>query len=232
MLQQSTLAAHKAWQTQHRHIRTSTKTAALGRRELLGKHFTALPNCCLLPQHVTCLFALMRMSMISAGQLDSVCLPNSCCCLLHAAGSGLCCCSSLSCTHRSQWFDKYFAYNMAVGMTEYEAAMRPVKQVLFKQLFMSRQQQAGGSSGSSGGPVSVLEVGIGAGGQLAVTSATISNMQAPILPRLSATSRRRQQQAHSPTCASQPNHAAAGMVFFCMPAQSLWQPDQSNWGPG
>lgn len=51
---------------------------------------------------------------------------------------------------------------MAVGMTEYEAAIRPVKQLLFQQLFMLMQQQAGGRSSSSG-PVSVLEVGIGAG---------------------------------------------------------------------
>lgn len=75
------------------------------------------------------------------------------------------CAAGCSCgCHRNAWYDKYFAYNMAVGMTDYEAAIRPVKQQLFKQLFTSLStQQADSSSSSSSGPVSVLEVGIGTG---------------------------------------------------------------------
>jgi hypothetical protein len=68
---------------------------------------------------------------------------------------------------------------MAVGMTDYEAAILPVKQQLFKQLFTAAALQpasssssadtGGGSSSSnskssSSGPIQLLEVGIGTGG--------------------------------------------------------------------
>jgi hypothetical protein len=57
---------------------------------------------------------------------------------------------------------------MAVGMDDYEAAMRPVKQQLFKQLFTALPASQPDSSSSSsrssnGGAVSLLEVGIGTG---------------------------------------------------------------------
>lgn len=35
---------------------------------------------------------------------------------------------------RNTWYDKYFAYNMAVGMAEYEEAVAPVKRQLFSEL--------------------------------------------------------------------------------------------------
>lgn len=77
---------------------------------------------------------------------------------------GLCCCSGCAC--RNQWYDKYFAYNMAVGMEEYELAMAPVKQQLFSQLLLELQQAQpplSSTSGSSSPPFSLLEVGIGTG---------------------------------------------------------------------
>jgi hypothetical protein len=61
---------------------------------------------------------------------------------------------------------------MAVGMTDYEAAILPVKQQLFKQLFTAAALQqssstsnadSSGSSRSSRGPIQLLEVGIGTG---------------------------------------------------------------------
>lgn len=110
-------------------------------------------------------------------QASQQCITNIwCCCGLPAAAGGLCCCSGCACSHRSQWYDKYFAYNMAVGMEDYEAAIRPVKQQLFNQLLASLPQQPLGSTsrssssssasigtGSSRPPYSVLEVGIGTG---------------------------------------------------------------------
>lgn len=82
---------------------------------------------------------------------------------LCAAGAGLCCCGSgCACgSHRSQWYDKYFAYNMAVGMEEYEQQLHPLKQVLFPQLLATLPAA---QPGSSGGGTSLLEVGIGTGG--------------------------------------------------------------------
>jgi len=63
---------------------------------------------------------------------------------------------------------------MAVGMEDYEAAIRPVKQQLFNQLLASLPKQPLGSISSSSSsasvgidssspPYSVLEVGIGTG---------------------------------------------------------------------
>lgn len=61
------------------------------------------------------------------------------------------------CAGRHRWYDKYTAYNVAVGVTEYEAAIPPVKQSLFKHMFAALQQLAAGA------PVNVLEVGLGSG---------------------------------------------------------------------
>lgn len=115
------------------------------------------------------------------------------CALSSACTGGLCGCSACcACgTHsssRNQLYDKYFAFNMKVGMDDYEAAIRPVKSVLFQQLFATA---AGGGSGqvqmqstvagssstsssassSSSTPLSLLEVGIGTGECLLLVAA-------------------------------------------------------------
>lgn len=86
-----------------------------------------------------------------------------------AGGVGLCCCSRCSSSRRAGWYDKYFAFNMAFGMQEYEAAILPVKQQLFSQLFAGLTQEDSSTSAhqatgsASNKPLSLLEVGIGTG---------------------------------------------------------------------
>lgn len=80
----------------------------------------------------------------------------------HATG-GLCTCSGCACIrHRNSWYDGYFAFNMAHGMDEYEAAVQPIKHPLFQQL-LQPLNMTGSSAAAAGGAASVLEVGIGTG---------------------------------------------------------------------
>ncbi|KAF6264409.1 S-adenosyl-L-methionine-dependent methyltransferase [Scenedesmus sp. NREL 46B-D3] len=77
-----------------------------------------------------------------------------------------CCCGSCA-SNRRDWYDKFFALSMATGMQDYEAAVAPLKQALFSQLFVPLADGAGAatasSSSSSSSTFSVLEVGIGTG---------------------------------------------------------------------
>lgn len=161
MLQQlQPVLAQRAWGSKPTKVPPKVTTAALSRRSVLGEFTSRNPSS--LDQHLDdhkhggCNATLGHSS-------DVPC---------HAGG--LCCCSSCACSHRSQWYDKYFAYNMAVGMTDYEAAILPVKQQLFKQLFTAAALQQSssasrsdndGSSSSSSRPFQLLEVGIGTGAQ-------------------------------------------------------------------
>lgn len=117
--------------------------------------------------------------------------PLALCC--DGAG-GLCCCSSAGCAcSRRQWYDKYFAYNMAVGMEDYEVAVQPVKQLLFSQLLTSLPQQqqqqqqlqqqstdkpSSSSSSSPGAMHALLEVGIGTGGASRAPSSAVVRLVA------------------------------------------------------
>lgn len=81
---------------------------------------------------------------------------------LHAAGlAPAACCGRHG---RLDWYDRYFAFNMAHGMEDYEAQIAPIKAALFERLFMTNAPggtPVAGTQGSSAHPVQVLELGIG-----------------------------------------------------------------------
>ena len=67
--------------------------------------------------------------------------------------SNACACSATNKTGRWRWYDRYFAYSMAVGMQEYEQEIAACKRRLFNELFQSDIQE-------------LLEVGMGTGPNL------------------------------------------------------------------
>eukprot|EP00892_Ulva_mutabilis_P007416 jgi/Ulvmu1/5046/UM021_0063.1 len=68
----------------------------------------------------------------------------------------ICPCGCLA--RRTGWYDEYFAWNMAHGMTGYEAEITPTKQCLFQHI--TRQTER------LGRPVDMIDVGIGTGPNL------------------------------------------------------------------
>ena len=67
--------------------------------------------------------------------------------------SNVCACSANNKTGRWRWYDRYFAYSMAVGMQDYEHEMAACKRRLFTELFQSDIQE-------------LLELGMGTGPNL------------------------------------------------------------------
>ncbi len=76
-----------------------------------------------------------------------------------AWGLGPCCACGCceGAPRKASWYDKYFAYNMAYGMDDYEAVITPVKRELFAQLIPAIKADGGG------GASNLLEVGVGTG---------------------------------------------------------------------
>ena len=76
-----------------------------------------------------------------------------------AWGLGPCCACGCAAgaPRKASWYDKYFAYNMAYGMDDYENAIAPVKRELFTELLAALRAD------SSAGTRSLLELGVGTG---------------------------------------------------------------------
>lgn len=72
------------------------------------------------------------------------------------AGLTPCACSLCG---RSEWYDKYFAFNMAAGMAEYEETIRPIKQALLTDTLSRMLSSAQGNAAS----LQLLDAGVGTG---------------------------------------------------------------------
>lgn len=70
---------------------------------------------------------------------------------------------------------------MHTSMGTYEAAIRPVKERLFKQLLEAPGGAAGGSGGGGGGGMRLLEVGIGTGPNLSYMARALGPERLPLL---------------------------------------------------